>query len=392
MKKITLILIVLTSSGLLFGQAAKKVIIEDETGSWCGYCPGGRTTTEQIEAQYANAIGIANHVGDSYEVPYTLDIDNNFNGGSYAYGYPGGMIDRKLFTGRTSVIQDISTWKSNTANELLATGPVNVTIQSTYNSSTRVVNVTVGANFVGSASGDMRISCVLTEDSVVDTNDPQHNYFCSGCGGTDATSPWYSYPNLMTTYTQRHVARANFAPDFGTTGVIPSSVVSGNSYSQTYNYTIPATYNNNSYATDNIIPNINRMRLVAFVSYYNSDTTKRNILNANVVKLGQSTATGIDENSINVVDVKQNTPNPFKDITAIQFQLNTADNISVKIYNMMGQEINTLVNTQLVPGLHTFYWAGDDNTGNYVRPGIYFYKISTPSQSVSKEMIYMGKQ
>jgi flagellar hook assembly protein FlgD len=134
------------------------------------------------------------------------------------------------------------------------------------------------------------------------------------------------------------------------------------------------------------------MRLVAFVSYYNSDTTKRNILNANVVKLGQSTATGIDENSINVVDVKQNTPNPFKDITAIQFQLNTADNISVKIYNMMGQEINTLVNTQLVPGLHTFYWAGDDNTGNYVRPGIYFYKISTPSQSVSKEMIYMGKQ
>ena len=158
-------------------------------------------------------------------------------------------------------------------------------------------------------------------------------------------------------------------------------------YYQAYSYTIPATY-----GPDNIVPNISHMKLVAFVSYYNTSINSRNILNANVVRLGQSVGAGIDEYSVNIVDVKQNTPNPFKNITAIQFQLNTADNISVKVYNMMGQEINTLVNTQLVPGLHTFYWAGDDNTGNYVRPGIYFYKISTPSQSVSKEMIYMGKQ
>lgn len=385
MKKITLLLIAFTSSGLLFGQATKKVIVEDETGSWCGYCPRGRTTTEQIETTYPNAIGIANHVGDTYEVPYSVSIDsiNTID----AYGYPGGMIDRKLFSGHTTVVMATNYWQSSTANELLAATPLNITIQSTYNSSTRQVNVTVGANFVASASGDMRISCVLTEDSVIDANDPQHNYMCPGCGGTDASSPWYSYPNLITNYSQRHVARANFAPNWGTAGVIPASVTAGNSYTKTYSYTIPATY-----GTDNIVPKTNNMYLVAFVSYYSaSNWHARNILNANVVKLGQSTASGIDELSVNSVDVKQNTPNPFKDITAIQFQLNTTDNVSIKVYNTMGQEVNTLVNTQLVPGLHTFYWAGDDNGGNYVRPGVYFYKISTSSQSVSKPMIYMGK-
>jgi hypothetical protein len=387
MKKTTLILIAFISSGLLFGQAAKNVILEESTGAWCGFCPYGRTVMEQIESQYPNVISIADHVQDTYANGFTSSIDSAFNN----YGYPAGYVDRTYFTADGAIALDFSVWQSHCLNELATTSPLYVTMQSTYNASTRKISVIVGANFVANATGDMRINCVLTEDSVIDANDSQHNYMGNGCSQPDNTSPWYNFPCTIPLYTQRHVARANLAssvyPFWGTAGIIPANAASGMTYYQAYSYTIPATY-----GPDNIVPNISHMKLVAFVSYYNTSINSRNILNANVVRLGQSAGAGVDEYSVNAVDVKQNTPNPFKDITAIQFQLNTADNISVKVYNMMGQEINTLVNTQLVPGLHTFYWAGDDNTGNYVRPGIYFYKISTPSQSVSKEMIYMGKQ
>src|ERR1051326_6773069 len=203
MKKITLILIALASAGLTFGQAAKKVIVEDETGAWCGYCPGGRTTMEDILNTYPNAIGLSNHAYDSYDNSYTEDLDTNMN----SYGYPGGMVDRKLYSGQTDVVMDISYWKAKAQSQLASTTPVAVYISSTYNASTRQVTATVTANFVAAAPGDLRISCLLVEDSVVNSYDPQHNYFGNNgaCGYSDPSSPWSSYPCQIPAYTQRDV-------------------------------------------------------------------------------------------------------------------------------------------------------------------------------------------
>jgi len=378
MKKITLFLVAFACSGLSFGQAVKKVLVEDETGTWCGYCPRGRTVMEDIYNTYPNAIGIANHVGDSYEVPYSASIDtiNTVD----AYGYPGGMVDRKLFSGQTTVVIPTNLWKSKTANQLLSSTSVNITILSSYNSSTRQVNVTVGANFVGSASGDLRISCVLIEDSIVNTSDPQNNYMGNGCSSPDPTSPWYNYPCSISNYIQRDVARANLAPNWGTAGVIPTTVASGTSYSQSYVYTLPSTWA------------ANKISIVGFVSKFNSSVHSRDILNANVIRLGNSTATAIEENnSLSSVEVKQNTPNPFSYLTALQFTLNTTDNVSIKVYNTFGQVVNNLVDTKLVPGEHTFYWAGDDNDGNTVAGGVYYYTLSTSSQQITKPMIFTGR-
>ena len=235
MKKITLLLLTCASGLLTYGQAARKVVVEDETGSWCGYCPRGRTTAEAIEAQYPNAICIANHSGDTYENTYGKAIDAAVN----TYGYPGGMVDRHLFSG-SSVVMATNSWSSSTANHLATTAPLAVTISSTYNTSTRLLNVTVNANFVGAASGDMRISCVLVQDSMVNAADPQHNYMGNGCSSPDPSSPWYSSPCSITNYIQRDVSRKNLAPDWGTTGVIPASVTAGQNFSQSYSYTIPA--------------------------------------------------------------------------------------------------------------------------------------------------------
>ncbi|MBI4930318.1 MAG: Omp28-related outer membrane protein [Bacteroidetes bacterium] len=377
MKKITLLFIAVASSGLLFGQAAKKVIVEDETGTWCGYCPRGRTVSEDIENTYPNAITIANHNGgsDTYQNTYTQNLDNAMN----AYGYPGGMVDRYFFSGQTYVCMVTSVWKSKTANRLLSTTPVSVVVSSSYDIGSRLLSVTVKANFVANAAGDMRISCVLEEDSIVNTSDPQENYMGNGCSSPDPSSPWYNYPCQISNYIQRDVVRANLAPDFGTAGVIPASVTSGQNFSQSYTYTLPSSWD------------ANHMSIVGFVSYYNTSVNSRSILNAAKVYL-QNTLTSVHENAeLNSIEVKQNIPNPFKNSTALRFTLNTTDNVSIKVYNAFGQVVNDLIDSKLVPGEHTFYWAGDDNDGNTVAGGAYYYTISTSTQQITKPMVFVGQ-
>lgn len=376
MKKTTLVVGTLLSCMTLFAQAPKRVIVEDFTGTWCGYCPRGKTTVDQCVTSYPTTIGMEVHNGDTYANTYTDSIISGIN----PSGFPMGAIDRFAFGGSTSAF-DTGTWKTKVGTRLITTSPVALDIASTYNTSTRALSVTVTANFVAAASGDLRISCILTEDGVVTSADPQHNYMGNGCSSPDATSPWYSSPCSIPTYVHNGVARINLAPTWGTAGVIPSTVASGGSYSKTYTYTVPSTMN------------ASNVYIVALVGKYGTASTAHEVLNANKVLMGTSTATGIFENhNVDQVQVQQNAPNPFNDFTAIQFQLNTTDNVSVKVFNAIGQEVNTLVNTKLVPGLHTFYWSGDDNNGTRVRPGVYYYKISTSSQSVSKPMVYTGQE
>ena len=375
MKKITLFLIAIASSSITFGQAVKKVLVEDETGTWCGYCPRGRTVAEDIESSYPNAITVANHEGDTYQVTYSDAIDQAMN----TYGYPGGMVDRKLYSGQSYVVMATNYWKSKTANQLLTIAPLGVSIFSTYNSSTRQANVTVYVNAYSAASGDMRINCVLVEDSIVNASDPQHNYMGNGCSSPDPTSPWYNYPCSITNYAQRDVVRTNLAPDWGTSGVIPASVSAGQSWSQSYSTTLPAGWN------------ASHVSVVAFVANYNTSINSRDVINASKVLLGTSNATGIEEHpELPSVVAKQNSPNPFTSMTALSFTLNVTDNVKIKVYNQFGQVVNDLVDTKLIPGDHTFYWAGDDNNGNYVASGVYYYTITTSSMQVTKQMIYAG--
>ena len=68
-------------------------------------------------------------------------------------------------------------------------------------------------------------------------------------------------------------------------------------------------------------------------------------------------------------------PNPFNHFTKIEFSLVTAQYVKVSIYNLLGQEINTLSSRIEASGLKSTIWDGRDASGNEVLNGIYFYKI-----------------
>jgi tetratricopeptide (TPR) repeat protein len=84
--------------------------------------------------------------------------------------------------------------------------------------------------------------------------------------------------------------------------------------------------------------------------------------------------------------LSQNFPNPFlsgaksrlagNPQTMIQYQLPEAGHVTVKIYNLFGQEVRTLVAGQREAGYHSEIWDGRDNFGRRVASGVYFYRLS----------------
>lgn len=73
----------------------------------------------------------------------------------------------------------------------------------------------------------------------------------------------------------------------------------------------------------------------------------------------------------------QNYPNPFNPETHIRYQLPSPSHVVLKIYNILGQEIRLLINSDQPTGSHEIRWDGTDNSGNRAASGIYIYRIKT---------------
>jgi hypothetical protein len=83
-----------------------------------------------------------------------------------------------------------------------------------------------------------------------------------------------------------------------------------------------------------------------------------------------------------------NYPNPFNPATNIAFTLPSETTVSLKVYNMLGQHVETLVNEEpLSAGKHQISWDGTDFDGNQVASGVYFYRLETENNVISKQMI-----
>ena len=106
-----------------------------------------------------------------------------------------------------------------------------------------------------------------------------------------------------------------------------------------------------------------------------------------------------DVNGVTDVDVvnelptdyslSQNYPNPFNPTTNIKFSLPEAGYITLKVYNMIGQEVRTLINKESQAGTFNVNWNGKDNFGKNVTSGAYIYQIISGDFIQTKKMILL---
>jgi hypothetical protein len=75
----------------------------------------------------------------------------------------------------------------------------------------------------------------------------------------------------------------------------------------------------------------------------------------------------------------QNYPNPFNPVTTIRYELPKASRVTLTIYNMLGQEIRTLEQSDQEPGYYQSVWDGRNDEGMTVSSGIYTYRMTAVS-------------
>jgi hypothetical protein len=90
-----------------------------------------------------------------------------------------------------------------------------------------------------------------------------------------------------------------------------------------------------------------------------------------------------------VYELSNNYPNPFNPSTTIQYAVPRVSNVSLVIYNVLGQKIRTLVDQPQNAGRFNVTWDGRDNVGHVVGSGVYFYRLNAGETSLVKKMLML---
>lgn len=99
-----------------------------------------------------------------------------------------------------------------------------------------------------------------------------------------------------------------------------------------------------------------------------------------------------DISGIGSFELSQNYPNPFNPVTSIQYEVSRSYNdvhASLKIYNVLGRKVRTLVDEPQKAGSYQVSWDGKDDRGNDVSSGIYFYTFTAGDYSNTRKMTFL---
>ena len=93
------------------------------------------------------------------------------------------------------------------------------------------------------------------------------------------------------------------------------------------------------------------------------------------------------------VRLSQNRPNPFRNLTTIDFTLPGSSclnrRVCLAVHDIRGRKVRTLVDSDLRPGDHSIVWDGADHQGNRVPPGIFFCVLSSGKSKISNKMVVL---
>ncbi len=103
--------------------------------------------------------------------------------------------------------------------------------------------------------------------------------------------------------------------------------------------------------------------------------------------------TDIDDEPLLLVpgdfSLRQNYPNPFNPTTTIVFNLSRASDVKLSVFNLLGQEVVSLLDASSSAGEHAVLWGGTDRNGNEVASGTYFYRLETEQSVETRKMILL---
>lgn len=274
-KSLSSILLVILSLMLIqtvsFSQPEQRVLLEQFTGAWCGWCPDGTVYLDSLIQKYpGKVIGAKIHYGDAMETAETYQLN-------YAYvisiaGWPSGAINRQYvyewFIPDSAIALDRGIWDSVVAAELQKPPVVDVSLYYNIDPVTRKLTATVSGKFLAELNGDFRFNAYITEDDVTGTGSSYDQINNFSHNSQYPNHPYYNQPSVIKGYKHQKVLRKMLGGPWGTGGAIPKHVVTGDYCLQNYEYDLDTTWN------------IDKLSLIGFVQQNDIDTNNRQILNS----------------------------------------------------------------------------------------------------------------
>ncbi|MFH0777524.1 MAG: LamG-like jellyroll fold domain-containing protein [Candidatus Eisenbacteria bacterium] len=87
--------------------------------------------------------------------------------------------------------------------------------------------------------------------------------------------------------------------------------------------------------------------------------------------------------------LSQNYPNPFNPVTHVEFNLDQPADVSLRVYDLTGKTVRTLVARHLTPGRHVAVWEGQDESGKPAASGIYVYRLEAAGKVATRKMVLL---
>ncbi|MNK14864.1 Outer membrane protein Omp28 [compost metagenome] len=215
----------------------KKMLVEDYTGVWCGYCPRVAFGIEQLHLQTEDAVTVAIHRSSSK--PSSSNYDPyNFNSSELertlsAQGYPKGFLNR--------TIQWTNPEPDNLAQAIALTQGENPKLGLAMTSviENGTINMDVNVMFGKDFGNNLKLVVYVLENGLIYD---QHNY-----------TSYYNDVDVLVNYTHNHVLRACLTSIMGD-GIDPIETKAGATYKKTYSVAIPEN-----------VADTTKMEFVAFV-------------------------------------------------------------------------------------------------------------------------------
>ncbi len=82
----------------------------------------------------------------------------------------------------------------------------------------------------------------------------------------------------------------------------------------------------------------------------------------------------------------QNVPNPFNPVTKVAYHVPSASRVTIRVFDVTGRLVTTLVDGVVEPGRHAAVWNGTNENGESVGSGVYFCTMETPDFHDSHKM------
>ena len=352
---------------------SKVVVGEENTGTWCQYCPAGAVGLANMESE-SDFIGIAVHDNDPMEVSaYNTASSTLFPDFT---GYPNGSVDRV-----TGNYPSASAFLVGHNARKTAIVPCSVnSVTAEYNSVTGMISVSTVAEFFGNVTGAYRLSCIIVQDDMSSTSNgwAQVNAYSGGGGGLAfpaGINNGYNFdtgsnPALTADFGgYDHTARSLSSNDiFGDSGSLPTNPTVG-----TYNHTF----------TDVDASSMPGAGDVAFLRENSHAVVMVIAPNGQILNAAKATIDiPVSVQNVNVAKFNLKAfPNPTNEVSTISFNLAESATVSMEVFNNVGSLVYAENAKTMNAGTQKITFDGTNLSG-----GIYFVNLKVGEQIITKKI------